>query len=119
MSEVEKIVSICHKIYKKGFVAAYDGNVSLITSDNTVLFTRSGVCKGDVTEEDILEFDLSGSGRASARLRPRAPRWRRAELAESPAPARGHAPMRPRVGRRRSPWGRSLRCGFGPLCCRR
>ena len=61
MSEVGKVVSICHKIYQKGYVSAYDGNVSLITSNNTVLFTRSGVCKGDVTEEDILEFDMSGS----------------------------------------------------------
>ena len=61
MSEVGKVVSICHKIYRKGYVSAYDGNVSLITPNNTVLFTRSGVCKGDVTEEDILEFDMSGS----------------------------------------------------------
>ena len=61
MSEIEKIVSICHKVYEKGFVSAYDGNVSVITPENTVLFTRSGVCKGDVTAEDILEFDMNGS----------------------------------------------------------
>jgi len=61
MSEVDKIVSICHKVYQKGFVSAYDGNVSVITPNNTVLFTRSGVCKGDVTPEDILEFDMNGS----------------------------------------------------------
>ena len=61
MSEVDKIVSICHKVYQKGYVAAYDGNVSVITPQNTVLFTRSGVCKGDVAPEDILEFDMSGS----------------------------------------------------------
>jgi len=61
MSEVGKVVSICHKIYNKGYVSAYDGNVSLITKKKTVLFTRSGICKGDVTEDDILEFDLSGS----------------------------------------------------------
>ena len=61
MSIVDKIVSICHKIYQKGYVSAYDGNVSVITPQNTVLFTRSGVCKGKVTEDDILEFDMSGS----------------------------------------------------------
>ena len=61
MSELDKIVSICHKIYQKGYVSAYDGNVSVITDKNTVLFTRSGVCKGDVTKDDILEFDMSGS----------------------------------------------------------
>ena len=61
MLESDKIVSICHKIYQKGYVSAYDGNVSVITDKNTVLFTRSGVCKGDVTKDDILEFDMSGS----------------------------------------------------------
>jgi L-fuculose-phosphate aldolase len=61
MSDVGKVVSICRKIYEKGFVTAYDGNVSGITDRNTVLFTRSGICKGEVTEDDILEFDLEGS----------------------------------------------------------
>lgn len=61
MSEIEKIISVCHKIYQKGYVSAYDGNVSAITDRNTVLFTRSGVCKGEITEDDILEFDMSGS----------------------------------------------------------
>ena len=61
MSEVEKVVSICHKIYEKGFVSAHDGNVSVITDSNTVLFTRSGVCKGEVTKDDILEFDMDGA----------------------------------------------------------
>jgi L-fuculose-phosphate aldolase len=61
MSEVEKVVSICHKIYQRGFVSSYDGNVSVITDKNTILFTRSGVCKGDLTKNDILEFDMNGS----------------------------------------------------------
>ena len=46
MSEIEKLISVCHKVYEKGFVAASDGNISLITPDNTVLITRSGICKG-------------------------------------------------------------------------
>ena len=60
MSELEKLISVCHKVYSKGFVSAYDGNVSAITENNTILITRSGICKGDVTEKDILEFDFSG-----------------------------------------------------------
>jgi len=60
MSEIDKLISVCHKVYQKGFVAASDGNVSLITSDNTVLITRSGICKGEITEKDILEFDFNG-----------------------------------------------------------
>jgi len=56
----KKLVEICHKVYAKGFVAAYDGNVSTRTKDNTILITRSGICKGDVTEKDIVEIDLFG-----------------------------------------------------------
>lgn len=60
MSEIDKLIEVCHKVYKKGYVSATDGNVSAITPDNTVLITRSGICKGDVTEKDILEFDFNG-----------------------------------------------------------
>jgi L-fuculose-phosphate aldolase len=60
MSEIDKLISVCHKVYEKRFVSANDGNVSLITSDNTVLITRSGISKGEITEKDILEFDFNG-----------------------------------------------------------
>ncbi|MDP2301280.1 MAG: class II aldolase/adducin family protein [Ignavibacteria bacterium] len=61
MSLKKELVEICHKVYSKGFVAAYDGNLSLRTPDNTVLITRSGVCKGDVNEKDIVEIDYDGN----------------------------------------------------------
>lgn len=61
MSPKKKLVEICHKVYAKGFVAAYDGNISCRTAKNTVLITRSGICKGDVTEKDIVEIDLDGT----------------------------------------------------------
>ena len=60
MSEIDKLISVCHKVYEKRFVSANDGNVSLITSDNTVLITRSGISKGEITEKDVLEFDFNG-----------------------------------------------------------
>ena len=60
MSEIDKLISVCHKVYEKRFVSANDGNVSVITSENTILITRSGICKGDITEKDILEFDFNG-----------------------------------------------------------
>jgi L-fuculose-phosphate aldolase len=60
MSAKKKLVDICHKVYSKGFVAAYDGNISTRTLNNTILITRSGICKGDVTEKDIVEIDLKG-----------------------------------------------------------
>jgi len=58
--EKRKLVEICKKVYEKGFVAATDGNISAITSNNTFLITRSGISKGEVSEEDILEIDASG-----------------------------------------------------------
>ncbi len=60
MSLREEFIRICHKVYERGFVSAYDGNISAVTPDNTFLITRSGVNKGDVTEKDILEIDVSG-----------------------------------------------------------
>ncbi len=60
MSLREEFIRVCHKVYEKGFVSAYDGNISAVTPDNTFLITRSGVNKGDVTDKDILEIDASG-----------------------------------------------------------
>ncbi len=60
MSDIQKLVEICHRVYEKGFVSAYDGNISTVTPNNTFLITRSAVRKGDVTENDILEIDTSG-----------------------------------------------------------
>ena len=60
MSEIDKLISVCHKVYEKRFVSANDGNISVITSENTILITRSGICKGDITEKNILEFDFNG-----------------------------------------------------------
>lgn len=56
----KKLVEICHKVYVKGFVEAYDGNISSRTENNTVLITKSGICKGNVTVNDIIEIDLNG-----------------------------------------------------------
>ena len=60
MSLRKELVEICHRVYDKGFVAAYDGNISVRLPDNTFLITRSGICKGDVEEDDILEIDSNG-----------------------------------------------------------
>jgi L-fuculose-phosphate aldolase len=60
MAGRKELVDICHRVYEKGFVSAYDGNISLATPENTFLITRSAVRKGDVTEDDILEIDSSG-----------------------------------------------------------
>ena len=56
----KEIVDICRRVYAKGFVAAYDGNISALTPEGTVLITRSALCKGEAEEKDILEINLSG-----------------------------------------------------------
>jgi len=61
MSSKKKLVEICHKVYEKGFVAAYDGNISCRTNSDSVLITPSGICKGNVNEKDIIEIDLNGN----------------------------------------------------------
>lgn len=60
MSLIDELVQICRKVYEKEFVSAYDGNISVRNSPNTFLITRSGVCKGEVTTDDILEIDVNG-----------------------------------------------------------
>ena len=54
-----------------GYVAANDGNLSARCSDGGVLITPSGVYKGDLEEDMLLEVDLegrvlSGTGRPSS-----------------------------------------------------
>lgn len=70
MSLKEKLVEFSHKVYENKFVAAYDGNLSARTESETILITRSGVCKGNLKIDDIIEIDIngkiiSGSGKIS------------------------------------------------------
>jgi len=60
MPDRSTIVEICRRVYDKGFVSAYDGNISVLTENNSILITRSGVCKGDVKESDIIEINFAG-----------------------------------------------------------
>ena len=60
MSLVDELVGVCRKVYEKNFVSAYDGNISVRNSPDTFLITRSGVCKGEVTADDILEINADG-----------------------------------------------------------
>jgi L-fuculose-phosphate aldolase len=73
MPLIDELVQVCRKIYLNKFVTAYDGNVSVRNSPNTFLITRSGVCKGEVTADDILEIDangtvLNGKGKVSTKI---------------------------------------------------
>jgi L-fuculose-phosphate aldolase len=54
------IVEVCHRLYARGMVTATDGNVSVRLANGNILATRSGVNKGMVTEEDVVEVTLDG-----------------------------------------------------------
>lgn len=56
----EELISVCRRLYEKGFVSATDGNVSVRLETGTFLTTRTGVNKGMVTDEDIIEVNLHG-----------------------------------------------------------
>ena len=61
MSLREELVEACHKVYEKGFVVAFDGNLSARIDENRILITRSGINKGDITLQDILTIDNEGN----------------------------------------------------------
>ncbi|MEF9987993.1 MAG: class II aldolase/adducin family protein [Christensenella sp.] len=60
-SEAKKqILEIGRRMYQKGFVAANDGNISCRISENTVVATPTGVSKGFMTEDMLVEMTLDG-----------------------------------------------------------
>lgn len=61
MSLIDDLIKVCRKVYENKFVSAYDGNISVRKSETSFLITRSAVCKGEVTKDDILEIDANGN----------------------------------------------------------
>lgn len=57
----EEICEICHLLYQRGYVVSNDGNVSARTTRGTVLITPSGVGKGRMTPDMLVETDLDGN----------------------------------------------------------
>ena len=55
-----QICRAAHQIAQAGYVAANDGNLSARTPDGHILLTPTGVYKGDVTEDILLEMTPDG-----------------------------------------------------------
>lgn len=55
-----KLVWVCHQMYRQGYIAAGDGNVSVRLDDERVLVTPSGFHKGFIGEDDLIITDLHG-----------------------------------------------------------
>ena len=56
----QELCEICHLLYDRGYVVSNDGNFSARTGRGTVLITPSGVGKGRMTPDMLVETDLEG-----------------------------------------------------------
>lgn len=56
-----EIVRACRLLHERGLIAGIDGNISARTSTGTVLVTPSGVHKGVLAPEHIVEVTLEGT----------------------------------------------------------
>lgn len=61
MTLKNELISFCHKVYAKEFVAATDGNLSARAADGSFLVTASGICKGEVQPEHIIRTGKDGN----------------------------------------------------------
>jgi L-fuculose-phosphate aldolase len=55
------VVDVCHRLYEKGLVSAYDGNVTARAGNDLILATPSGVNKGMISPADLVR--LKGDGK--------------------------------------------------------
>ena len=53
----KNLVAACHRVYAKGFVAGYEGNLSARISGGKIIVTPARMCKGDVTVDDLVTID--------------------------------------------------------------
>ena len=70
----EELCSIARRMYHAGFSPANGGNISVRLEEGLYLITPSGVCKADLTPEQIVKMDderrsVDGKGRASSEAR--------------------------------------------------
>jgi L-fuculose-phosphate aldolase len=56
----EEICTIGRKMYENRYICATDGNISVRLPGDVLLFTPSGVCKGEMSPEALLKTDLNG-----------------------------------------------------------
>jgi L-fuculose-phosphate aldolase len=64
-----EICEIGDRIYKKGFAAANDGNISFRVSEKEVVCTPTQICKGYMKPDDLCVVDMEGNQIAGHRKR--------------------------------------------------
>ncbi len=65
----QEICEIGDRLYKKGFAAANDGNISYRVSENEVVCTPTQICKGFMKPDDLCVVDMEGKQIAGHRKR--------------------------------------------------
>ena len=53
----DAICDVCHKMWQLGWVAANDGNVTVLLDDDTLLATPTGISKSFITPEKLVRID--------------------------------------------------------------
>jgi L-fuculose-phosphate aldolase len=61
------VVEVCRRTYAHGWLAATDGNVSVLLGPDRILTTPTGVHKGYLREEDLIVVDRRGQRVSGAR----------------------------------------------------
>jgi L-fuculose-phosphate aldolase len=65
----QEICEIGDRIYKKGFAAANDGNISYRVSEREVVCSPTQICKGFMKPDDLCVVDMEGKQIAGTRKR--------------------------------------------------
>ncbi|NCC34269.1 MAG: class II aldolase/adducin family protein [Chloroflexia bacterium] len=56
----EEMVMVGRRLYERGLIVAGDGNISARLPDGSILMTPAGLCKGELTPEDLVVISLEG-----------------------------------------------------------
>lgn len=56
----KSIIEVGKRMYKRAFVAANDGNISIKVGPDTIWVTPTGISKGYMTEETMIKMTLEG-----------------------------------------------------------
>jgi L-fuculose-phosphate aldolase len=57
----EALINFGGRMYERGFIVATEGNLSCRLNSDHILATRSGICKGEMSEGDLITLDLQGN----------------------------------------------------------
>jgi L-fuculose-phosphate aldolase len=60
LQQRETIVRYGKMLYERGFIAATDGNISIRLDDRCLLITPTCMCKGMMSEDDLVIVDMNG-----------------------------------------------------------